>query len=231
MCGILIRYIDKGEVNVSKSIYSLVLSDDIISEIDRIAYKEGVSRSALIDSILAKEISFVTPEMRIKQILCEFMSGLPVGIFMPSGSGSCSMSVRSALDYKYNPSLRFSVDLNREYGPDGFIGTLTIWLRSRSDAVCELLCEFFRVWSSLEKRFNPRAGYVISREKTVRELRLPLPVSAETPCETIGKALSEYVSCLNRAVCAFFNEKDPDVCLQLLTRELLRFYQGADIAL
>lgn len=216
---------------MSKSIYSLVLSDEVISQIDRLAYRKGMSRSALIDSILADEISFTTPEMRIKQILGEFQSGLPVEIFMPAGSGNTSVSVRSALEYKYNPSLRFSVDLNREYGDDGYIGALSIWLRSRSETTNVLLYEFFKLWSRMETGFNPKVSYSISREKTVRALKLPTPVMQEISCETIGKFLSRYVNSLNRAVSIFFNSGDSDTCLAQISHELQTIYRSGGTAL
>ena len=50
---------------MGKTVYSLVLTDEVIEEIDRLAYTMGTSRSALIDRILAEKVSYTTPEMRI----------------------------------------------------------------------------------------------------------------------------------------------------------------------
>ena len=38
---------------MKKSVYSLVLSDDVIAAVDRAAYQNGLSRSAMINRILA----------------------------------------------------------------------------------------------------------------------------------------------------------------------------------
>lgn len=214
---------------MSKSIYSLVLTDEVISEIDRLAYRKGMSRSALIDSLLAKEISYMTPEMRIKQIINEFQSGLPVDIFMPNMIGNSSISVRSALAYKYNPSLRYSVELVREYGEDGYIGTLSIWLRSRSEALNELLKRFFEIWAKAEININDRAVFRIDKEKVYRELRLANPTINEISCEEIGGFLSEYVKSINRSIETFFSTSDPELCVKVMNNELIKLYENGGL--
>ena len=40
--------------NVSKSVYSLVLSDDVVAAVDRAAYGLGTSRSNLINQLLER---------------------------------------------------------------------------------------------------------------------------------------------------------------------------------
>ncbi len=39
---------------MSKSLYSLLLSDEVVSEIDRQALRSGMSRSGLINRVLAE---------------------------------------------------------------------------------------------------------------------------------------------------------------------------------
>ena len=53
---------------MKKSVYSLVLMDDVVEAIDRMAYSMNTSRSNLINSILAERVSYVTPEMRMRDI-------------------------------------------------------------------------------------------------------------------------------------------------------------------
>ena len=48
--------------NVSKSVYSLVLSDDVVAAVDRAAYGLGPSRSKLLIELLADFVSFLTPD-------------------------------------------------------------------------------------------------------------------------------------------------------------------------
>ena len=53
---------------MNKSVYSLVLSDEIVQEIDRMAYETGASRSAMINQILADYVRYTTPEKRMREI-------------------------------------------------------------------------------------------------------------------------------------------------------------------
>ena len=61
-----IRIQKEGVGRMSKSVYSLVLSDDVVAAVDRAAYALGSSRSNLINQILAEYVSFITPEKRRK---------------------------------------------------------------------------------------------------------------------------------------------------------------------
>ena len=56
---------------MKKSVYSLVLNDDIVSAIDQAAYEMGASRSGLINKILADYVSYTTPEQKMQNIFEE----------------------------------------------------------------------------------------------------------------------------------------------------------------
>lgn len=47
---------------MNKSVYSLVLADDVVEAIDRLAYSMNTSRSNLINQILAERVQLLTPE-------------------------------------------------------------------------------------------------------------------------------------------------------------------------
>ena len=53
---------------MGKSVYSLVLMDDIVAAVDRLAYQEGTSRSNMVNRILAEYVQMDTPENRIRTI-------------------------------------------------------------------------------------------------------------------------------------------------------------------
>ena len=53
---------------MGKSIYSLALSDEIIREIDALAYEQNTNRSSLINSILADYVQLTTPEQRMREV-------------------------------------------------------------------------------------------------------------------------------------------------------------------
>lgn len=54
---------------MKKTLYSLVLNDDVVREVDIMAHKMGTNRSSLINRILAEYVNYVTPEQRIGEVL------------------------------------------------------------------------------------------------------------------------------------------------------------------
>ena len=56
---------------MSKSVYSIVLTDEVVEAVDRLAYQRGTSRSNMIDRILAESVSFMTPQQRMRQVFNE----------------------------------------------------------------------------------------------------------------------------------------------------------------
>mgnify|MGYP000260249303 CR=1 FL=1 len=53
---------------MKKTLYSLMLSEDVVAEVDRLAHRMGTNRSNLINQILAEHVDLVTPERRINDI-------------------------------------------------------------------------------------------------------------------------------------------------------------------
>ena len=53
---------------MNKSVYSLVRMDNVVGEVDKLAYEMGTSRSNLINQILAEYVRYTTPEMRMRAI-------------------------------------------------------------------------------------------------------------------------------------------------------------------
>ena len=87
---------------MKKSVYSLVLMDDVVSAIDRMAYEQGVSRSALVNRVLAEYASLLTPEHRIRSLfdtVCEMLEPQSV---LQLASTEGVLTLRSSLQYKYN---------------------------------------------------------------------------------------------------------------------------------
>ena len=64
---------------MKKSVYSLVLSDDVVEAVDRAAYQNGLSRSAMVNQILADYVSYTTPEKRMREIFSQVESLLTDG--------------------------------------------------------------------------------------------------------------------------------------------------------
>ena len=126
---------------MQKSLYSLMLMDSVVREIDRIALEQNTNRSNIVNQILAEYVSMTTPEKRIANIFRSIEEF--IGIVPHVTPNQMSMSLRSSLQYKYRPTIRYEVSLLRV--PErGVIGELAVVLRTQSAALISCLTDFFR---------------------------------------------------------------------------------------
>ena len=89
---------------MSKSVYSLVLRDEIVEKLDRLAYSRNTNRSSLINQILAEYVSYVTPEKRMRDIFDRLedllrggVPGCAAGDLRSSSAGALNVSAVCAL--------------------------------------------------------------------------------------------------------------------------------------
>lgn len=193
---------------MSKSVYSLVLADQVVEAIDRLAYSMNTSRSALINQVLADYASFVTPESRMRDIFSrveQVMNGLePFQVlFQPS---EAMMSIRSPLRYKYKPTLRYSVELYRE-SPQ-LVGELRVSARTQSQGLLGALDTCFALWLELENKYLAKffPGGVpgaAAEGRLRRSLRLP-PAAQRPDSGEIADAITAYIRLLDGAIKLFF---------------------------
>ena len=187
---------------MKKSVYSLVLSDDVIAAVDRAAYQNGLSRSAMINRILAQAVSYTTPEQRMSEIFSQVERLLNGEVFQSLSQPSDSMmSLRSALAYKYNPNVRYSVELYPDRPGEG---ELQVSLRSQSSALILYLGQFFRLWAKIEQAYVGGADCVIQDGKYARRLKLPARVSHREQ----GAVLAGYIRAMEQGLRAFFHSLD-----------------------
>lgn len=191
---------------MSKNIYSLVLSDEIIAEIDRLAYTQGTSRSNMINRILAERVSYTTPEMRTRDVLKRVEELLVGNVFRTIGEPTESaFALRSALSCKYNPTVRYSVALHAE---GDSLGELRVAVRSRSDAFTLAMLQFFRLWQKLENAYIGETDCAIEPNRFTRRL---VPHDKDTGLRAsvaTGDAIAEYIKAFDGAMKAFFARID-----------------------
>lgn len=199
-----------------KSVYSLVLNDRVVEELDRLAYRQGISRSAMINRILADYVSYQTPEMRLQQVMDSAVSALDTVealqlMLQPAGS---SMALRSALRFKYNPTIKYAVELNKGAGPE--VGQLKVSLRSQSQNLLYYFSAFCGLWHRLE-------GILDAGWETGRYLR-PLRLQAAIPGDRLGKEIVEYVACFDSALKDYFSLLDqPEAAASAVVRRLAAY--------
>lgn len=184
---------------MNKSMYSLILSDDVVSEIDRLALRRGTNRSNMVDRILAEYASVLTPEMRIGEIyrhIEELMRESEELVPVLTSRGS-SLSVKSSLNYKYRPTIRYEVQLY--LNPDRYIGELNVIIRTQSDPLLNALTDFFRLLRKLEDAYISESvgpiRYELYDGHFVRSIAVPR--SRDYSGNELGDAISRYVEMLD----------------------------------
>ena len=144
---------------MKKTLYSLMLNDEVVREVDALAHRLGTNRSALINQILAEYVNYTTPERRINDVLSAIeQMMIPSRELVPFFSpNSFSMSLKSSLEYKYRPTVKYEVELYR--GGEESIGELSVVFRTQSAALIEMMTSFFRLWKRIEDtHLRPATG-------------------------------------------------------------------------
>ena len=188
---------------MKKSVYSLVLMDDVIRAVDEKASQLGTSRSNLINQILAQHLSCITPEMRIREIF-DSMNEMVSSTFRVQQQRSL-MTMNTALEYKYRPTLSYRVELERV--PAQFLGTLKVSIRTQSQALSDAFMEFFRYWSGLESQLMDKHGLPYACAAGNNSFSRRLLNCSGQDCETQGSAISRYISLLDGSIKLFLADE------------------------
>ena len=186
--------------DMKKTLYSLMLSEDVVREVDAMAHRMGTNRSSLINQILAEYVGYTTPERRISDVLSAVEQLLApsrelVPFFAPN---SLSMSLKSSLEYKYRPTIKYEVELYRSGGES--IGALSVVFRTQSAPLLAAMTEFFRLWKRIEDlHLRPRTGaridYALYDGKFLRSIAVP---DRDCTAQELAGALSEYIKLFDK---------------------------------
>jgi hypothetical protein len=187
---------------MGKTPYSLILTDEVVTMVDAIATREGYSRSAMVDQILAEHVRYVTPDKSNREVidsLCEMLDDY--GLRQVARTRS-SLTMRTALPFKYNPAVSYAVDLNAGGGP---LGRLRVQVRTQNSEVLDALGQFSSLWQTLEEGHlgapqngpqSPAAGTAFQRS-----FRRP----AGTDSLQTGRWVGRYVCLIDECLKAFFS--------------------------
>ena len=187
-------------MDMKKTLYSLMLNDEVVREVDALAHRLGTNRSNLINQILAEYVNYTTPERRINDVLSaiqQLMAPSPelVPFFAPN---SYSMSLKSSLEYKYRPTVKYEVELYKT--GDTSIGELSVVFRTQSAALISAMTDFFRLWKAIEEaHLQPATGlpvtYALFDGKFVRSISVP---DRECTSDQLASCISEYIKLFDK---------------------------------
>jgi len=198
---------------MNRSAYSLVLMDEVIQQIDELAYAMHTSRSNLINQILAERVQMVTPEMRYQDVFRYLEQAMEQhkGFQWMVQPAQAMISMKSPLQYKYRPVIRYSVELYRE--PGQAVGELRVSVRTQSQQLQTDLQDFAELWAELEQKHMPPE----KRERVVYQMepgKLARTLVAETKQpqnhEQLAKNIENYLTMFDDILKRYFAKiEDP----------------------
>lgn len=206
---------------MKKSVYSLVLMDDVVEAIDRLAYERNTNRSNLINQILAESVNFVTPEMRMRDIFTQLEHILSESCYQIMDRSSDSMfALRSPIRYKYRPMVNYTIELFRE--PKDIAGRLKVSFRTSSKNFTDAIEDFFTGWISMENKYlnevHPEG--VLSDFYNAKYVRGFLKVSVENELNEneIAAAIGEYIKVLDKCIKFYFEHLRDEELIEKMIR-------------
>jgi len=189
---------------MNKSMYSLMLMDKVVNEIDRIAYEKNTNRSNLINQILAEYVSITTPELKAQEILDSIANRIAgtSSFQVQNPSSDFMVSIKSAIQYKYRPTIRYAVELYRTDNRE--IGEIRISFRTQNKTLLLKLEEFLKVLIKIERSYfsalNRSEEIVYSIEENGLKRTFVLPKSNELDNKEISRAIADYIKAFDRLI-------------------------------
>lgn len=203
---------------MSNSVYSLVLSGEVVQAVDALAARQGLSRSALVNHILAEYANLVSPQQYRQEVLASLQALAAEDGLRTQAASSGSVTLRTSLCYKYNPALCYTVELL----PEGEgLAQLRVWMRSQNSELLTYFRHFFQLWHSMEQNSLPqpptRKLAKLENKRYLRSLRAP--AGPHSGAEA-GEAIAAYVRLLDGCIKTFFSHlSDAKTAVEETTRQ------------
>ena len=172
---------------MKNTIYSLMLNDQVVAEVDALARRLGTTRSSLINEILAEYVDYVTPSRRAKDILSMLEQLMITTEMMPFlAPNTRTLSVKSSLQYRYRPTIKYEINLYRN--DRNLLGEIDMLFRTQSAELVSEMTDFFRIWKKAEN--NAEVEYELYDGKFVRTILLP---KKDCTSEQLANSLYSYI--------------------------------------
>lgn len=210
---------------MKKSVYSIVLMDDVVEAIDEMAYSMNTSRSNLINQILAEKVSMMTPEMRMKDIFTRIEKLMNSSLQLLEQPSDSMISAKTLLKYKYKPTIKYSVELYRSF--EGGVGRLRIALRTQSEQLIELIQRFFAIWKKVENKYLSEIfinGVPWASAGASFEREFYAPRQSALNDDDIANAIGTYINLIDQCIKLYFENIGSPEQAGLKIEELYKQY-------
>ncbi len=209
---------------MSRSLYSLILSDAVVEAIDREAYHQQCNRSRLIERILAEYTGVETREAQVREMMDEIARLLSVQkhIQVLPNRETQSLVYQAPIRFKYNPTLRYRLEWREMNGEHQAV--LKIFSRTTSRPLADALEAFFLNMNRWEAAYVPfmqgkNRLYRNEGKGTIQFVKILYAGSLAH--EEVSQLISRYLKLLNTAIERYFSSDDPQI-RERRGREVLR---------
>ncbi len=193
---------------MQRSVYSLVLMEEVIEQIDEMAYTLHTSRSNLINRILAEHVSYITPEKRCYEIFGRLMEAFneKKEFHLQAQPQTALLTMQRPLPYKYRPVVRYYVELYQK--PGQIMGELRVHVRTQSQQLLADMGRFSQLWEKLEAQYLapvlPSAiEYQEQPGKFCRKLYMPQNADMHA-FGAIAQSIEQYITIYDDSMHCYF---------------------------
>jgi len=202
-----------------------MLMDEVVAAIDKIASTNHTNRSNLVNQILADYVSLITPQKRMKDIFDNIAALLiddEQSLQVQDMSTDSVICIKSALTYKYRPTIRYLVELHSEKES---LGELKVTFRTQSSTLLMEITHFLNHWMKLEEHYihqfdeNDDISYTLEPGRFKRSFMYPAN-SLRHANEDISNAIASYIQMFDEILKGYLSgvyETDRDIEYRYLT--------------
>lgn len=209
---------------MKRSMYSLILSDDIVAAVDALAAQKGTSRSNYINQVLAKHVQCITPEQQMQRVFANLTHQMDEAFRIQEQGSNALLSILGSVQYKYRPTIRYRVELLRNMQQEE-VGRLKISCRTQNQTLLDAMARFFRFWVKLEQKYDADSAcaqglyQIESGCMTMALLR-----SGAATDEQLGEIVGNYIRMFHAVLQSYFAGIQQDVSGTVLARTLEQQY-------
>ena len=209
---------------MKRSMYSLILSVDIVAAVDALAAQKGTSRSNYINQVLAKHVQCITPEQQMQRVFANLTHQMDEAFRIQEQGSNALLSILGSVQYKYRPTIRYRVELLRNMQQEE-VGRLKISCRTQNQTLLDAMAQFFRFWVKLEQKYDANSAcaqglyQIESGCMTMALLR-----SGAATDEQLGEIVGNYIRMFHAVLQSYFAGIQQDISGTVLSRALEQRY-------
>lgn len=207
---------------MGSSIYSLVIKDELIERVDYLTRNRNMSRSQIVNEIIAEYFEVITPEYKINQVMDLIAKEIKMSDFLQylSEAKGSSIQCRAGVRYKYNPKIRYMLELSGKEKDK--LATLNIISRTQREDFFNYLVNFLKIIMLIESKYDSSfSRYSIKKGKFITDgKKFSIDfyydwTNEHLSIEDISNYLTDYIRMIHKAMNTYFEYIDYDVNTQI----------------